>query len=71
VDKWSWRSRRASITHAPLDAALDDASIATMVEAGMVSIPTLTMMEGTARLFAARGLRYEHARETVAKFHEA
>jgi imidazolonepropionase-like amidohydrolase len=58
-------------THAPLDTVLDDDSIARMREMGMVSVPTLTMMEGTAQLFAARGLRYENARESVRKFHEA
>lgn len=58
-------------THAPLDAVLDDDSIARMRQMGMVSVPTLTMMEGTAQLFATRGLRYENARESVTKFHEA
>jgi imidazolonepropionase-like amidohydrolase len=58
-------------THAPLDAVLDDDSIARMREAGMVSVPTLTMMEGTAQLFAGRGLRYRNAHDSVAKFHEA
>jgi imidazolonepropionase-like amidohydrolase len=58
-------------THAPLDAVLDDETIACMREMGMVSIPTLTMMEGTAQLFGARGLRYENARDSVARFHEA
>jgi imidazolonepropionase-like amidohydrolase len=58
-------------THAPLDAVLDDQTISRMRDMGMVSIPTLTMMEGTARLFAARGLRYENARESVRRFHEA
>lgn len=58
-------------THAPLDAVLDDESIARMREMGMVSVPTLTMMAGTAQLFATRGLRYENARESITKFHEA
>lgn len=58
-------------THAPLDAVLDDESVARMREMGMVSVPTLTMMEGSAELYAARGLRYENARESVTKFHEA
>ncbi len=58
-------------THAPLDAVLDDATVSRMREMGMVSVPTLTMMEGTAQLFAARGLRYENARESVAKLHAA
>lgn len=58
-------------THAPLDAVLDDDTIARMREIGMVSVPTLTMMEGTANLFAAAGFRYEHARDTVTAFHDA
>lgn len=58
-------------THAPLDAVLDDESIARMRQMGMISVPTLTMMEGTAQLFAARGLRYDNASQSVAKFHEA
>lgn len=58
-------------THAPLDAVLDDESITRMRERGMVSVPTLTMMEGTAKLVAARELRYENAQESVRKFHEA
>jgi imidazolonepropionase-like amidohydrolase len=58
-------------THVPLDAVIDDDSVARMRELGMVSVPTLAMMEGTAHLFAARGLRYENARDSVIKFHEA
>ncbi|MFC4241760.1 amidohydrolase family protein [Gryllotalpicola reticulitermitis] len=58
-------------THAPLDAVLDDELVARMREMAMVSVPTLTMMEGTAQLFAARGLRYENARDSVVKFYEA
>lgn len=58
-------------THAPMDAVLDDDTVAKMQEMGMVSVPTLTMMEGTARLFTAAGLRFEHARDTVTKFHDA
>lgn len=58
-------------THAPLDAVLDDDTIARMREAGMVSVPTLTMMEGTAKVFAAAGFRYEHARDTVTAFRDA
>jgi X-X-X-Leu-X-X-Gly heptad repeat protein len=58
-------------THAPLDAVLDDDTIARMREIGMVSVPTLTMMEGTAEVFAGAGFRYEHARDTVTKFRDA
>jgi imidazolonepropionase-like amidohydrolase len=58
-------------THSPLDAVLDDETVARMREIGMVSSPTLTMMEGTAKLRAAAGLKYEYARDTIAKFHDA
>ncbi|MGI5499702.1 amidohydrolase family protein [Lentzea sp. CA-135723] len=58
-------------THAPLDAVLDDDTIAGMREIGMVSVPTLTMMEGTAKLFAGLGFRYEHARDTVTRLRDA
>ncbi|WP_394619445.1 amidohydrolase family protein [Lentzea sp. JNUCC 0626] len=58
-------------THAPLDAVLDDDTIAGMREIGMVSVPTLTMMEGTAKLLAPLGFRYEHARDTVTRFRDA
>ncbi|MEU8455294.1 amidohydrolase family protein [Streptomyces griseoaurantiacus] len=58
-------------THAPLDAVLDDDTVQRMRDAGMVSSPTLTMMRGIATARAAAGLRYEYARDTVTKFHEA
>ncbi|MFC8231351.1 amidohydrolase family protein [Streptomyces sp. NPDC057287] len=58
-------------THAPLDAVLDDETVQRMRSAGMVSSPTLTMMRGIATNRAAAGLRYEYARDTVTKFHEA
>lgn len=59
------------VTHAPLDATLDDDTIARMQVAGTVCVPTLTMMEGTAQQFAGAGFRYEHARDTVTKLHDA
>ncbi|NDZ79302.1 amidohydrolase family protein [Streptomyces sp. SID10853] len=58
-------------THAPLDAVLDDETVARMRDAGMSSSPTLTMMKGIAGVRTAAGLRYEYARDTVTKFHEA
>ncbi|WP_329236707.1 amidohydrolase family protein [Streptomyces sp. NBC_00111] len=58
-------------THAPLDAVLDDDTVQRMRDTGMVSSPTLTMMRGIAGTRAAAGLRYEYARDTVTKFHEA
>lgn len=59
------------ITHAPLDAVLDDKVITRMVRAGMVSVPTLTMMEGVVRAARGRGPRYEPSRDTVAALHRA
>ncbi|MEU8789703.1 amidohydrolase family protein [Streptomyces sp. NPDC048643] len=58
-------------THAPLDAVLDDDTVVRMRDAGMVSSPTLTMMKGIAGARAGAGLKYEYARDTVTKFHEA
>lgn len=58
-------------THAPLDAVLDAETVARMREQGMISVPTLTMMEGIARLRADQGLRLEHAADSVAALHEA
>lgn len=43
------------ITHAPLDGPLDDATVATMVARGTVSVPTLTMMDAVSRRFFGRG----------------
>jgi len=56
-------------THAPLNAVLDEDAVSRMRSAGMVCSPTLTMMEGTADLRAAAGLKYEYARETVSRLH--
>lgn len=58
-------------THAPLDAVLDAETVARMREQGMISVPTLTMMEGIAQLRADEGLRLEHAVDSVAALHEA
>ncbi|WP_406134800.1 amidohydrolase family protein [Streptomyces sp. NBC_01089] len=58
-------------THAPLDAVLDDDTVQRMRDAGTVSSPTLTMMRGIATVRAGAGATYEHARDTVTKFHEA
>ncbi|UOZ04879.1 amidohydrolase family protein [Amycolatopsis sp. WQ 127309] len=58
-------------THAPLDAVLDDETVRRMRDFGMVCSPTLTMMRGVADLRGAAGLKYEYARDTVTKFHEA
>ncbi|MEU3512514.1 amidohydrolase family protein [Streptomyces longwoodensis] len=58
-------------THAPLDAVLDDDIVLRMRDTGMVCSPTLTMMRGIAAVRAGAGLRYEYARDTVTKLHEA
>jgi imidazolonepropionase-like amidohydrolase len=43
------------ITHVPLDAVLDDVTIAGLVQSRGVAVPTLTMMEAVARRFFGRG----------------
>lgn len=58
-------------THAPLDAVLDDDAVRRLQGAGMVSSPTLTMMKGVAAVRVDEALRYEYARDTVTKFHDA
>lgn len=57
------------ITHAPLDAVLDDETVTIMRQQGTVAVPTLVMMKGSA--VGRAGARYEHARDTVAKFRDA
>lgn len=37
------------LTHVPLDQALDDEAVARMIAANRISVPTLTMMEGTSK----------------------
>ncbi|MEE4545609.1 amidohydrolase family protein [Streptomyces sp. V4-01] len=58
-------------THTPVDAVLDEATVQRMLAEGMICSPTLTMMRGIASVRAAAGLRYEHARDTVTRFHRA
>jgi imidazolonepropionase-like amidohydrolase len=43
------------ITHVPLDAVVDDVSIAGLVQSRGVAVPTLTMMDAVARKFFGRG----------------
>lgn len=59
------------LTHAPLDADLDEDLVRTITEAGHVVVPTLIMMRGTARNLGNPALSYGHARNTVAALHRA
>jgi len=71
------------ITHIPLDAALDDATVTRMVAAGTIAVPTLTMMDAVGRLrfgagwdspesaAPAVGPGYHNARRSVRLLHEA
>jgi imidazolonepropionase-like amidohydrolase len=59
------------LTHAPLDAALDEAAVAEVVRSGRTSVPTLVMMEGVAANAPVPGLDYRHARDSVVALHRA
>jgi imidazolonepropionase-like amidohydrolase len=61
------------ITHAPLDAVLDDESLAVMAATSVACIPTLTMMQHMAQETARRaaGWDYQNARDTVTALHDA
>src|SRR3984957_3363428 len=59
------------LTHAPLDAALDEASVADAAVSGRTSVPTLVMMAGVAANAPVPGLDYRHARDSVAALHRA
>lgn len=62
------------LTHAPLDAGVDDNLARSFAQRGIVSVPTLTMMRAVASL-AGRlpthgvGTDYAHARATVSALH--
>lgn len=58
-----------TITHVPIDRALDAAVIARMAAAGTIAIPTLTMMKGIVETLNAPGLDYEAARTTVTEMY--
>jgi imidazolonepropionase-like amidohydrolase len=64
------------ITHAPLDADVDDTLAHALATRGIVSVPTLTMMRGVSSR-AERlpthgvGIDYAHARATVSVLHRA
>ncbi len=71
------------ITHTPLDAVLDDGTVAQLVAGGTVTVPTLTMMDAVARRFfgagadpaadeePSEGPGYHNARRSVQLLHEA
>ncbi len=59
------------LTHAPLDAALDEAAVAEVVRSQRTSVPTLVMMAGVAANAPVPGLDYRHARDSVAALHRA
>ncbi len=59
------------ITHSPLDKALDDTAVARFVAARRISVPTLTMMEGTVEQSHRPGDDYAQARATVTALYRA
>jgi imidazolonepropionase-like amidohydrolase len=59
------------LTHAPLDAALDEDAVSNANRAHRTSVPTLVMMEGVAANAPVPGLDYRHARDSVAALHRA
>lgn len=59
------------LTHAPLDADLDEGAVAAVVRADRTVVPTLVMMAGVAVAAPVPGLDYRHARASVAALHRA
>ncbi|MFF0584359.1 amidohydrolase family protein [Streptomyces sp. NPDC003781] len=59
------------LTHAPLDADLDEVQVRAIAEQGRVLVPTLTMMRGTARHHGDPEKAYAHARNMVTAVHRA
>jgi imidazolonepropionase-like amidohydrolase len=64
------------LTHAPLDAEVDDELASSIAKRGIVSVPTLIMMRTVARFAEhlpthGKGVDYAHARSTVTAFHRA
>ncbi len=63
------------LTHAPIDAGVDENLAVSIAKRGIVSVPTLTMMRGTASVaahlptHAGSRVDYAHARSTVTTFH--
>ncbi len=58
------------VTHVPLDAVVDDGTVAAMVEQRQVAVPTLTMVEAVARA-SGRPPAYANARDSVTRLHAA
>jgi imidazolonepropionase-like amidohydrolase len=64
------------ITHAPLDADVDENLALSLATRGIVSVPTLTMMHAVASRLEhmpthGAAIEYTHARSTVSAFHRA
>ncbi len=64
------------LTHAPLDAGIDANLVSSIAKRGIVSVPTLTMMQTVAKRAEQlpthrAGISYAHARLTVTAFHQA
>jgi imidazolonepropionase-like amidohydrolase len=64
------------LTHAPLDAAVDDTLARSLAARGIVSVPTLIMMRGVASIAGrlpthGAGVDYAHSRATVSALHRA
>lgn len=67
------------ITHMPMDAVLDEATVAQLRERGTVAVPTLTMMRAVAARFfgsaegdaSSAGPGYHNARRSVGLLHQA
>ena len=62
------------LTHVPLDRSIDDEQAADLAAAGVVVVPTLTMMKAIVDRLAGTGgpgPRYEPAAESVAALHRA
>ncbi len=64
------------LTHAPLDADVDDTFARSLATRGSVSVPTLIMMRTVARIAErmpthGAGADYAHARSTVSAFHRS
>jgi imidazolonepropionase-like amidohydrolase len=59
------------LTHAPLNAPLDEAAVAAARNDGRTCVPTLVMMEGVAKNAPVPGLDYRHAGDSVAALYRA
>lgn len=59
------------LTHAPLNAVLDEAAVSDVRSSHRTSVPTLVMMAGVAANAPVPGLDYRHARDSVAALHRA